>query len=97
MKDKICFKIYAYEEIEKKGKKGIPNRDEILRSHVNFEENEKDNNATGGDNKSPKKPTNRMTRFKTVGNLRKDKSSNNNEKPNKTSSNNDKDKDCLIY
>ena len=42
LKDKICFKIYAIEKTYKKEKKGMPNREEILRNHINFEENEKD-------------------------------------------------------
>ena len=95
LKDKICFKIYAYEEIQKKGKKGIPNRDEILKSHISFEEN-----IIAIDTKSRKKT---MTRFKTTGNLRKDanKSSDNNEenkdKDKDDKDKDDKDKDCLIY
>ena len=38
-KDKICFKIYAYETVEIKGKGGVPNRDEILKNnkHVEFD------------------------------------------------------------
>ena len=38
---KICFKIYAIERTYKKEKNGVPNREEILRNHVNFEESEK--------------------------------------------------------
>ena len=41
LKDKICFKIYAIERTYKKEKNGVPNREEILRNHVNFEESEK--------------------------------------------------------
>ena len=43
LKDKICFKIYAIENTVKKGKKGIPNKEEILRSHVHSEEKIKKN------------------------------------------------------
>ena len=94
LKDKICFKIYAYEEIEKKGKKGVPNRDEILRKNLHFEENDDNSASKAGDNNS--KPKTRMTRFKTVGNLKKNnKSSNDKKDGNKTSGTNDKD--CLIY
>ena len=61
-KDKICFKIYAYEEIPKKERKGIPNREEILRTHSNIEEfNVNDNQL--------KKSS--LTKTKTVNFLRK--------------------------
>ena len=33
LKDKICFKIYAIEQIEKKGKKGVPKKEEILKNY----------------------------------------------------------------
>ena len=90
LKDKICFKIYAIEEIPKKEKIGIPNREEIMKSHVNFEDNNEkaENNNNNKDNKVRAKT---MKRFKTTGNIRKDgKSSANGEGK-------DKDKDCLIY
>ena len=90
LKDKICFKIYAYEEIQKKGKKGVPNRDEILKSQVKFENNEADN-ANNTDNAPPqeeKKRTKTMTRFKTTGDVRKGA---------KSSKNLGENKDCIIY
>ena len=43
LKDKICFKIYAIENTVKKGKKGVPNKEEILRSQVHSEEKKKKN------------------------------------------------------
>lgn len=45
MEDKMCFKVYAYETVEIKEKTGVPNREEILKSHVHFDE---------GDDKSSK-------------------------------------------
>jgi hypothetical protein len=89
LKDKICFKIYAYEEIQKKGKKGVPNRDEILRAQGKLEENEEDK-ADAGDNAPPeeKKRAKTMTRFKTTGNVRKG---------DKSSKNAGENKDCVIY
>ena len=33
LKDKICFKIYAIEQIEKKGKKGVPKKEEIIKNY----------------------------------------------------------------
>ena len=33
LKDKICFKIYAIEQIEKKGKKGVPKKEEIINNY----------------------------------------------------------------
>ena len=94
LKDKICFKIYAYETVEIKGKKGIPNKDEIANNHIKFnlnvkinEENNKNNNA---EKKSKTKKS--MTRFNTSGNLRKTMTT-------KSSKNlkTIKDKDCLIF
>ena len=43
MKDKICFKIYAIENTFKKGKKGVPNKEEILRNYEHSEEKTKKN------------------------------------------------------
>ena len=94
MKDKICFKIYAIEEITKKGKKGIPNREEILRGQVNFEDNTnnaKDKKTNNDNNKDNRNRTKTMMRFKTTGNVRKSGKANNN------IGGKDKDKDCLIY
>jgi len=92
LKDKICFKIYAYEEIEKREKKGTPNRDEILKSHVTFGDTENDNdkdNVSTQDNKKGKKT---LSRFKTTGNVRKESKSTKN-----ISDIKDKDKDCSIF
>ena len=47
LKDKICFKIYAIERTDKKEKKGVPNREEILKNHIKFQENEKNENQHG--------------------------------------------------
>jgi hypothetical protein len=41
LKDKICFKIYAIEKTDKKEKKGVPSKEEIVRSHATFQEKEK--------------------------------------------------------
>ena len=44
LKDKICFKIYAIEQIEKKGKKGVPKKEEIIKNYEalkKIENNEK--------------------------------------------------------
>ena len=93
MSDKICFKIYAYETVEIKEKKGIPNKEEILNTHVSFiVEGNKDNNNNINNKKGEK--TNRkraMTKYNTSGNLRKTmtKSSKNIKQI--------KDKDCLIF
>ena len=93
LSDKICFKIYAYETVEIKEKKGIPNKEEILNTHVSFiVEGNKDNNNNINNKKGEK--TNRkraMTKYNTSGNLRKTmtKSSKNIKQI--------KDKDCLIF
>ena len=92
LKDKICFKIYAYEEIDKREKKGTPNRDEILKSHVNFGFTENDNNKDNASTQDNKKGKKALTRFKTSGNVRKDPKSTKNESDIK-----DKDKDCSIF
>jgi len=92
LKDKICFKIYAYEEIDKREKKGTPNRDEILKSHVNFGITENDGNKDNASTQDNKKGKKALTRFKTSGNVRKDPKSTKNESDIK-----DKDKDCSIF
>ena len=104
LKDKICFKIYAYEEIPKKGKKGIPNREEILWG----DSNETDDNINISKESNRKKT---MTRFKTTGNILKKSADNKkgdtnekqkeneNQKNDENQKENDKnkEKDCLIY
>ena len=84
MEDKMCFKIYAYETVEIKEKTGVPNREEILKSHVHFDE---------GDDKSSKHVPLANTRSNTEKNLR------NNQSKSKSSKNliNLNDKDCLIF
>ena len=90
MKDKICFKIYAYETVEIKERKGIPNKDEILNTHVNFRID--GNNVTTKNKKTEK--SNRksaMTKFNTSGNLRKTMTKSTKSIPHL------KNKDCLIF
>ena len=84
MEDKMCFKVYAYETVEIKEKTGVPNREEILKSHVHFDE---------GDDKSSKHVPLANTRSNTEKNLR------NNQSKSKSSKNliNLNDKDCLIF
>ena len=69
LKDKICFKIYAYEEVQKKEKKGVPNRDEILKSHTSFAA---DNDPETTAPPVQKKRAKTMAKFKTTTNVRKD-------------------------
>ena len=73
LKDKICFKIYAYEEVQKKGKKGKPNREEIKQKEVIFNEDIKEkDDKKDNNNKFKEKPrTKTMTRFKTSDSFRK--------------------------
>lgn len=88
MKDKICFKVYAYETVEIQGKKGIPNKEDILNNHVKFDINTKNNQKEEKKGKTGKS----MVRFKTSTDLRKTltiKSSKNMQ--------NIKDKDCIIF
>ena len=92
LKDKICFKIYAYEEVQKKGKKGKPNKEEIIKKEVSFTEGIKEKEDKNYFKEKPRTKT--MTRFKTTGNIRKGKSSGAAE--NITSKDKD-DKDCIIY
>ena len=91
LKDKICFKIYAYEKVEIREKKGIPNKDEILNIHVKFGLeviNNNDNKNKKGEKSNRKRA---MTKYNTSGNLRKTMDKSN--KDIKQS----KDKDCLIF
>ena len=71
LKDKICFKIYAYEEIEKKGKKEKPNREDLIREIANEKDNEEDKDKISSDNKETKRKS--MVKSNTVSNLKKDK------------------------
>ena len=72
MKDKICFKIYAYETVEIQGKKGIPNKEEIKNSHIKFDINMNIDNIEKNKNGDKKKKIGKtMTRFNTSGILRK--------------------------
>ena len=64
LKDKICFKIYAIEKIDKKEKKGIPSREEILRSHITEEKSKKAD-------ENDKEKGNFVTRSNTLGFLKK--------------------------
>ena len=51
LRDKICFKIYAYEEVEIKKKIGVPNRNEIILSHQNnFNDNDNHDNNNNNSN-----------------------------------------------
>ena len=86
-KDKICFKIYSYETVEIKGKKGIPNKEE-LNNRVTFNINSVEDKNKKQENKGRNRA---MTRFNTSGNLRKTmtKSSKNLKSM--------KDKDCTIF
>ena len=89
-KDKICFKIYAYETVEIKGKAGIPNKEEILKAnkHVEFDigfkaEAKKTKRPLAQTRSNTSKSLGKKTGFqpsKTIGNL-KDL----------------KDKDCSIF
>ena len=91
MKDKICFKVYAYETVEIKEKKGVPNKDEILKNNLGVHFNVDNNNDT---NKEKKKPIPlAKTRFNTQKNIRNAKSS----KSIPKILDKDKDKDCLIF
>ena len=89
MKDKICFKIYAYETVEIKERKGIPNKDEILNTHVNFRIDGNNDTKNKKTEKSNRKRA--MTKFNTSGNLRKTMTKSTKNIPNL------KDKDCLIF
>ena len=89
LKDKICFKIYAYETVEIKERKGIPNKDEILNTHVNFRIDGNNDTKNKTTEKSNRKRA--MTKFNTSGNLRKTMTKSTKNIPNL------KDKDCLIF
>ena len=89
MKDKICFKIYAYETVEIKERKVIPNKDEILNTHVNFRIDGNNDTKNKKTEKSNRKRA--MTKFNTSGNLRKTMTKSTKNIPNL------KDKDCLIF
>jgi hypothetical protein len=89
LKDKICFKIYAYETVEIKERKGIPNKDEILNTHVNFRIDGNNDTKNKKTEKSNRKRA--MTKFNTSGNLRKTMTKSTKNIPNL------KDKDCLIF
>ena len=95
LKDKICFKIYAYETVEIQGKKGIPNKEEIKNSHIKFDINMNIDNIEKNKNGDKKKKIGKtMTRFNTSGILRKTITT----KSSKNLKNiKDKDKDCLIF
>ena len=47
LKDKICFKIYAIEKIEKKGKKGVPKKEEIIKNYETIKRNENNEKKAG--------------------------------------------------
>ena len=47
LKDKICFKIYAIEKIEKKGKKGLPKKEEIIKNYETIKRNENNEKKAG--------------------------------------------------
>jgi hypothetical protein len=47
LKDKICFKIYAIEKIEKKGKKGVPKKEEIIKNYETIKINENNEKKAG--------------------------------------------------
>ena len=95
LKDKICFKIYAYETVEIQGKKGIPNKEEIKNIHIKFDINMNIDNIEKNKNGDKKKKIGKtMTRFNTSGILRKTMTT----KSSKNLKNiKDKDKDCLIF
>ena len=59
LRDKICFKIYAYEEVEIKKKIGVPNRNEIILSHQN-----NDNENINQENKNNINNSNAMDNLK---------------------------------
>ena len=82
MEDKMCFKVYAYETVDVKEKTGVPNREEILKSHVHFDE---------GDDKKSKHVPLAQTRANTEKNLR------NNQSKSSKNLINLNDKDCLIF
>ena len=96
LKDKICFKIYAYETVEIQGKKGIPNKEEIKNSHIKFDINTNIDNIEKNKNGDKKKKIGKtMTRFNTSGILRKKTMTTKSSKNLKNIK--DKDKDCLIF
>ena len=108
LKDKICFKIYAYETVEIKERTGVPNKEEILKKNITVHFNEGINNNENNDNEDIKddikndnkseKKSKRVplakTRFNTAKHFR-----NSVYKSTKNVINNitDKDKDCLIF
>ena len=96
LKDKICFKIYAYETVEIQGKKGIPNKEEIKNSHIKFDINMNIDNIEKNKNGDKKKKIGKtMTGFNTSGILRKKTMTTKSSKNLKNIK--DKDKDCLIF
>ena len=87
--NKICFKVYAYETVEIREKKGIPSREEIQKSIVQFDINQKNEDDKNEDKKEKRSKV--MKKFNTSGNLRKTLT-----RTSKTIKNL-KDKDCLIF
>ena len=82
MEDKMCFKVYAYETVDIKEKVGVPDREEILKSHVRFDE---------GDDKTSKKVPLAKSRFNTEKSLKSKHSKSTNNLIDLS------DKDCLIF
>jgi hypothetical protein len=87
--NKICFKVYAYETVEIREKKGIPSREEIQKSIVQFDINQKNEDDKNEDKKEKRSKVKK--KFNTSGNLRKTLT-----RTSKTIKNL-KDKDCLIF
>ncbi len=90
MTNKICFKVYAYETVEIRGKKGLPNKEEIQNTQVKFDIGQKNDDEIINKDKEEKREK-AMKKYNTSGNLRKTMT---------TSSKTMKDlknKDCLIF
>ena len=88
--NKICFKVYAYETVEIRGKKGLPNKEEIQNTQVKFDIGQKNDDEIINKDKKEKREK-AMKKYNTSGNLRKTMT---------TSSKTMKDlknKDCLIF
>ena len=107
-KDKICFKIYAYETVEIKEKLGVPNKEEIIKNNINVQfleevnkDNNKDNNKDSNKDSNNKNNTDKKskhvplakTRYNTAKTLRNTVYKSSKNIPHLK----DKDKDCIIF
>jgi hypothetical protein len=107
-KDKICFKIYAYETVEIKEKLGVPNKEEIIKNNINVhfleevnKDNNKDNNEDSNKDSNNKNNTDKKSKHVPLAKTRYNTAKTFRNTVYKSSKNiphlKDKDKDCMIF